>query len=407
MAEEKDEPWDVKTALRRSLHIIHIHALRKPAEHSKDGNIAPVPNIPQDMPKQENAPENHGRIFKANPFDDRSEGVVYQVEPLDERLLDSFPSPPTHRTRRTRRKYLFSFMLAAFVFVASIAIGLAVGLPRKQASNPAPCPGLVVSGFFSPDETTFHSIFYVLNSQIVLANMTCPASTPTSCSTLTNTVISNSLQHTVAADSSTAAVFLGFGANKTFRISYHNTNHEVTELPLMNETQQETVISAAVVQGSSLAAAIFSAPGYIQVVYMDAKANTIFTIENFNGNWLPPTPITAFTIPSLSPTTSLALSYAFVPDSLFLFFTTTLSAISHFTAHNVSQSTFPAAISSTKLAEQYQGGPTRQIVTMSGQGGWDLVDRLLIRGGLIKRGSSSWKAVTPGRGKWCRVHLTH
>jgi len=236
-------------------------------------------------------------------------------------------------------------MLAGFVFVASIAIGLAVGLSRKQGPSPAPYPGLAVSGLFvknvtqwnmqlfyqdisssainyristntinysaaqnitlshapsqnvpiaatsfeSPDGTTFHNVFYILNSQIVLANMTCPASTPTSCSTLTNSVISNNLQNPVAADSSIAVVFLGFGVNKGFRIFYHNTKHQVTELALLNGTQQETVLSGPTVPGSSIAAVTFSAPGYIQVTYTDSKAATLFTIENFSENWLPRT----------------------------------------------------------------------------------------------------------------------
>jgi len=236
-------------------------------------------------------------------------------------------------------------MLAAFVFVASIAIGLAVGLSRKQGPNSGPYPGLAVSGLFvknvtqwnmqlfyqdvtssainyristntinysaaqaiilshaptqnvpvaatsfeSPDETTSHNVFYILNSQITSANTTCPSSTPTSCLTLTNTVISNNLQNPVAADSSIAAVFLGFGVNKGFRIFYHNTHHQVTELSILNGTQQETVLSVAAVPGSNLAAVTFSAPGYIQVTYIDAKANTLYTIENFAGNWLPRT----------------------------------------------------------------------------------------------------------------------
>jgi hypothetical protein len=66
-------------------------------------------------------------------------------------------------------------------------------------------------------------------------------------------------------------------------------NHSVTELALISGTQQETVLSSTAVKGSNLAAVTFSAPGYIQVVYMDAQANTLYTIENFPGNWLPRT----------------------------------------------------------------------------------------------------------------------
>ncbi|KAN0112904.1 hypothetical protein V8E51_005855 [Hyaloscypha variabilis] len=330
MVEARDEPWDMKTALRRSRHIIHIHMPRKPSEGSENTNAPPLPIIAEDILKLKNASDNYG-----------------------------------------------------FVFIASIAIGLAVGLSRKQSPSPAAYPGLAVSGLFvknvtqwnmqlfyqdiassaihyciftntinysaaqvislsheptqnvpiaatsfeNPDGTTFHNIFYILKQ-------------PNSARLLTNAVISNNLQHPVAADSSTAAVFFGFGANKGFRIFYHTENHSVTELTLINGTQQETVLSSTAVKGSNLAAVTFSAPGYIQVVCMDAQANTLYTIENFPGNWLPPTPITALITPSL------ALSYAFIPDYLFLFYTTTHSTLSQFTAYNASQSSFPAAISS-------------------------------------------------------------
>jgi len=43
------------------------------------------------------------------------------------------------------------------------------------------------------------------------------------------------------------------------------------------------VLSSTAVKGSNLAAVTFSAPGYVQVVYMDAQANTLYTIENFPG----------------------------------------------------------------------------------------------------------------------------
>jgi hypothetical protein len=39
MVEAKDEPWGVKTALRWLLHIIYIHAPRKPAKESEDTNV--------------------------------------------------------------------------------------------------------------------------------------------------------------------------------------------------------------------------------------------------------------------------------------------------------------------------------------------------------------------------------
>lgn len=337
MDEAKDEPWGVRTALRQSLHIIDIHRSKRSAEDPNDSNLPPVPTISQNVPKLEPAHSTPDRVFKANPFDARSGEAVYQVEPLDEHLIDRFPLPPRGQIL-ARRKYFF-FAIAGFAFLASIAIGLGIGLSKKQSSTPAQYPGLAVSGLFvknvtqwnmqlfyqertsstinyristntidysaaqaitlshaptqntpmaatSFDGTTFHNLFYILNSEIVLANMTCPPSSPTSCSTLTNTVMSKGLQNSVAEDSSIAAVFLGFGVNKGFRIFHHNTTHEVIELALMNGTKQETVITDAAVQGSSLAAVTFSTPGYIQVLYMNAKANTIFTVEYFNGNWL-------------------------------------------------------------------------------------------------------------------------
>ena len=146
----------MKTALRRSLHIIHIHTPRKPSNELKDIKDPPVPNIPPNVSKPESLLLDHGRTFKANPFDDRTNGIVYQVEPLDERLLDSFPSPPYQKPTLRKRKYLFFLMLAAFVFVASIAIGLAVGLSRNQGPNPAPYPGLAVSGLFVKNVTQWN-----------------------------------------------------------------------------------------------------------------------------------------------------------------------------------------------------------------------------------------------------------
>lgn len=109
----------MKTALRRSLHIIHIHAPRKPAKGSEYSNVTPVPVISQRVAELEAIQENHGRTFKANPFDDRSERVAYQVEQIDDRLLDSIPSPPSQRTALTKRKYLFFVKIAAFIFLAS------------------------------------------------------------------------------------------------------------------------------------------------------------------------------------------------------------------------------------------------------------------------------------------------
>ena len=100
MPEEKGEPWDVKTALRRSLHIIHVHKPRKPAIELEDTSVPPLPTILQ-ISKPESLLLDHSRTFKANPFDERTQGIIYQVEQLDERLLDSFPSPPHQITRLT------------------------------------------------------------------------------------------------------------------------------------------------------------------------------------------------------------------------------------------------------------------------------------------------------------------
>jgi hypothetical protein len=142
-----------------------------------------------------------------------------------------------------KHKYLVILAISALFFLANIAISAAVGISKKQSSNPAPHPGLAASGLFvkkvkqwnmqlvyqdltssaisyristntvnysaaqvitlshaptqnvplaatsfeSPDGTTFPPVFYILNSQIVLANLTCQVLTPTSCSTFTNT----------------------------------------------------------------------------------------------------------------------------------------------------------------------------------------------------------------------------
>ncbi|PMD45108.1 hypothetical protein L207DRAFT_508024 [Hyaloscypha variabilis F] len=79
-------------------------------------------------------------------------------------------------------------------------------------------------------------------------------------------------------------------------------------------------------------------------------------------NWLPltsppfpsPFPKTQLTNPA-TPITSLALSYVFIPDYLFLFYTKTHSALSQFTAYNASQSSFPATISSHQTCRTMAG----------------------------------------------------
>jgi hypothetical protein len=160
MVEVRDEPWDMKTALRRSRHIIHIHMPRKPSEGSENTNAPPLPIIAEDILKLKNASDNYGRTFKANSFDNRSGEVIYQVELLDEYLLDSFPPPP-QETKLTKRKYLFFLILSGFVFIARIAIGLAVGLSRKQSPSPAAYPGLAVSGLFVENVTQWNmQLFY-------------------------------------------------------------------------------------------------------------------------------------------------------------------------------------------------------------------------------------------------------
>jgi hypothetical protein len=281
--------------------------------------------------------------------------------------------------RFTKRNYLIILAISALFFLANITTSFTVGISKKQSSNPAPHPGLAVSGlsvknvkqwnmqlvyqdlisssidyristnkvnysagpshycqsctnprlaatsFESPDGTTFPNVFYILNSQTVLANMTCPVLTPASCSTLTNTGPQISSKPGCRRLLYCSCI-PRFGVKKGFRIFCHNTNHEVTELALINGTERETMIASAAPQGTSLAAVTVSALGYMQVVYMDGKANTIFTIENTNGNWLlralpsvyymivqtqltkSATLITALIIPSLPPTTSLTLS---------------------------------------------------------------------------------------------------
>ena len=80
MDEAKDETWGEKTALRQSLHIISIHRSKKQKKYTNDSNDSNVPlvhTISQNVPKPETSHTNPDRVFRTNPFDVRSDEVVY------------------------------------------------------------------------------------------------------------------------------------------------------------------------------------------------------------------------------------------------------------------------------------------------------------------------------------------
>jgi hypothetical protein len=370
-------------------------------------------------------------VAKANVIHETSDGVSTFEKQSPKLILG--------RQRRVFYAYLLTGLI---IFIASIGVGLAVGLNEKKTAEAAQAqapqlaaaltyPGLAVSGivvknvtqwnmqlfyqdpvtnsinyristntidystpqfitlnraptnnisltatsFEGSDGETFHQLLYMMDGNISFANLTCPPTAPTTCSTLTNTILPTGDLNRVANGSTIAAVFLGLGPNKGWKVFYHNIKYQLTVVANIDGVWdlEWTVIGSTAVRGSGIAATMFSAPNFVEVLYVDAASGSIYAAENMGGQWIgrktpsPPyqgysntdmeraSPISSVPSLALLPTPSLAISYAFTPDNFHAYYTGSDSEIYEYVGVGVSSSFFPAAISSNSTGKSTRG----------------------------------------------------
>lgn len=136
---------------------------------------------------------------------------------------------------------------------------------------------------FATPEAIFHQLFYVIDSGISVANITCPATDPSNCTTISESSISTGLTNAVATNSTIAAVSLQDGR---WDVIYQNKEFLLTRITLVNGSwdAEGTAIGNKAVPGSGIATISFGTDA-MEVIYMDEAGGGIFAVQSVNGVW--------------------------------------------------------------------------------------------------------------------------
>jgi hypothetical protein len=130
------------------------------------------------------------------------------------------------------------------------------------------------------DNNIYLNLFYIYDTQIILANVSCA---PSICTTIFNGAISNDLSFPPDESSGLAALYLG--AEKGFRIFYHNSDRYLTQLSsLGNGWDHGATISGKAVSRSSISATEVGTTGMITVLYVENMSKELYYIQ-YNATW--------------------------------------------------------------------------------------------------------------------------
>jgi hypothetical protein len=130
------------------------------------------------------------------------------------------------------------------------------------------------------DNNIYLNLFYIYDTQIILANVSCAASI---CTTIFNGAISSDLSFPLYESSGLAALYLGAG--KGFRIFYHNSDRYLTQLSSLGDGWDHgATISGKAVSGSSISATEVGETGMITVFYVEDMSKELYYIQ-YNATW--------------------------------------------------------------------------------------------------------------------------
>lgn len=91
-----------------------------------------------------------------------------------------------------------------------ILSGATSSVVKTLALNKAPKTNLCMAATsFKHEGFAFHQLFYVMDGMVMLANITCPSVAPENCSTIFDAAIATGPSHSIAKDSTIAAVYYG------------------------------------------------------------------------------------------------------------------------------------------------------------------------------------------------------
>jgi hypothetical protein len=145
----------------------------------------------------------------------------------------------------------------------------------------------VAATSFESQGFIFHQIFYVMNSKIMLANISCPSTSPIDCSIIEETVISTGTAHHVAKDSAIAAVYAREGQTRNWRVFFHSDDYYLSQIKCTHGVwdKEGLVVGNKAVPSSGISAVAFGTPLSIEVLYLDEVGNSIFAVQSMDGEW--------------------------------------------------------------------------------------------------------------------------
>ena len=144
------------------------------------------------------------------------------------------------------------------------------------------------------DGNIYINLFYIDNSKIILANVSCdPATVPTACTTIFNDAISGDLSFPVYEYSGLAALYLGT-PDLGFRVFYHNSDRYITQLSMNGRGfwDHGATVSGKAPSGSSISAAQVGNTSALTVFYVDDRSEDLYYIS-YNKTWEAGTPISS------------------------------------------------------------------------------------------------------------------
>ncbi|KAH6675881.1 hypothetical protein B0J14DRAFT_587492 [Halenospora varia] len=301
-------------------------------------------------------------------------------------------STPARKYYGLPRRIFFALVAGSVLLaITAITIGVVVALKLKAASETTRLPGLTSSGLFLDTSNTiwnsqiaytntttgkvnfrlnngsdtyaaeqamnltlvpatnapmsmvsmlgtngniYLNLFYIYNSQIVLANISCEL---TSCTTIYNGVISRDVTYPVYKSSGLAAIYLG---SKGFRVFYHNTDLYVSQLSMQGDGNWDhaTTISGKAVSGSSISATEIGTGGTFAVFYVEDKSKNLYYTQ-YNRTFQAATSVSSTSSTAhWSSLTAFSTCWQPSSDTAYVFFTGSNKLVYKLASANITQS---------------------------------------------------------------------
>ncbi|KAH8676479.1 hypothetical protein BGZ60DRAFT_513410 [Tricladium varicosporioides] len=208
----------------------------------------------------------------------------------------------------------------------------------EQAMNltiiPATNAPMSMVSMLGTNGNIYLNLFYIYNSQIVLANVSCEL---TSCTTIYNGVISHNVTYPVYKASGLAAVYLG---SKGIRVFYHNTDLYVSQLSMQGDGNWDhgTTVSGKAVSGSSISATEIGTGGMFAVFYVEDKSKNLYYTQ-YNHTFQASTSVSsASSTAHWSSLTAFSTCWQPSSDTAYVFFTGSNKLVYKLSSANVTQS---------------------------------------------------------------------